>query len=178
MERLDALNSSVASVISRVAHLQEQISSSFQSSPAINANPSLVRPQASYGRIRPQVSRATKYARQFRFELDAQPENSMYSISFSASHNSFSICVNDDSGAQTSLFTCQGTREYLKSAFLIFGLVNYNVDNFLEHCRSNPIQPVESESLDGADLSRYAPPSNQDDEGDADEVVSIDDENY
>lgn len=54
------------------------------------------------------------------------------------------------------LFSCAGSQAYIKSAYFVFGLNGYNIEQFLAYVRDNPIQPSDNLSPEHEDITEYS----------------------
>ena len=100
----------------------------------------------------------TRYALEWDRKMKLFPENSHYHVYYSPLGGSFQLFHCQQEGeSMEEKYVCPGSHVAIKSAFLIFGMMSYNCDKFVEHVKDNPVQLLVAPlSPEGSEVSYFS----------------------
>ncbi|RYG93416.1 hypothetical protein EON65_58945 [archaeon] len=114
-----------------------------------------IRPQAARG-ARRNIPKAQRYSLEFERRVDPSTHYRVRFYTHQDAGKVFEIVREQQQGEPVEVvFSCPGTHAYVKPAYLVFGLMEYNIEQFLAYVKDNPIQPTNSLSPDHVDISEY-----------------------
>ncbi|RYG94602.1 hypothetical protein EON65_57250 [archaeon] len=155
---VEGMLQAMQAVLEGLEHLTYSPPVSFGMTPIVQEpHRGRLRPQAARGR-RQQVPKAQRYALEFENKVD--PVTTGYRVRFYTANDTGKVF--DIVRAQQQqdepvevVFSCPGSHAYIKSAYLVLGLNEYDISRFLVYVREYPIQPSERLSPDHEGISQY-----------------------
>ena len=136
------------------------LTSSFHETPLIvrNSEEYVQRPAGRRGGAR--LSGGTKVERYVKAWYDTlqTPQNSCYGIA--KSDGQIRLTYQQQHNATLRIvYECDATQLAIKSAFLVYGMLEYDMESFEEHIAENAIAECRELSPENSPLSKYAPPA-------------------
>ena len=162
LQQLVALGQQTLASTRRTEHSVLALTSSFHETPLVVRNSEEYqqqRPQGRRGGTR--LSGGTKVERYVKAWYDTlqTPQNSCYGITKSESHIRLTFQQQHNATLRI-VYECDATQCAIKSAYLVYGMLNYDMDSFEKYIGQNAIAECPDISPENSPLSKYVPSAN------------------